>query len=437
MGLVRDTLITFSTHVIRAVLAILTAIIVARVLGPSGKGTYELIVLVPTLLLFVGNLGLGMANTYFGGKGKYEWTDIVSNSLVSAAALGTLLTVIFLVCFLGFRPPVLKELDPRLATAATLALPFSLLTMYLGYVLLGQKRIKEFNIVSLMQRGALLILMFSSLLLLKGGIFDATLAWVTATIIAAFVGVLFVRQSTDIRWCFHPLLFKDSIKFGIQGYLGNMLQFLNYRLDMFLIAFFMGVRFVGLYSVAVVLAEALWYFPSAVGTVVFARTPGLSTKQSDSSTPAVCRSTLFLTFFLGLGLFVVSKPLIILFFGSSFLPAIRPLWILLPGVVALSVSKVLASEITGRGKPIIGTIAAGVSLLVNVSLNLLLIPKIGILGASLASTVSYSVTAAVVLFAFMRISKSSLPDTVIIKLSDIKMLCSTIRKKHRLALLRS
>ncbi len=61
------------------ILDVSAAIIIVRFLGPPGKGTYSLTILPPTFLLIFGNIGIGGANIYFGGKKKYNWSNIVSN----------------------------------------------------------------------------------------------------------------------------------------------------------------------------------------------------------------------------------------------------------------------------------------------------------------------------------------------------------------------
>ncbi len=414
-------MITFSTQIITVILGVATAIVIARVLGPEGKGTYALIILVPTLLALLGNLGIGIANVYFGGSRRYNWAELASNSLVSALVLGIVLAFAFLAYLFIVNPAFLIDIEPRCLVLATLAVPLSLLMAHFRLILLGQERIKEYNLVTLVQSGALLILVPLLLLPIKGGVFGAIVAWASATLVATVFSILLVRRTTNIEWSFHPQLFRDSVKFGVKGYLGNVIQFLNYRLDMFLVAFFMNVTFVGYYSVSVVMAEALWYFPSAVGIVIFARTPGMKAEEANKSTPRICRNTLFITILAALVVFGLGNHIIILFFGSAFLPALKPLWILLPGVVALSISNVLSNEIAGRGKPIVGTIAAGVSLVVNIPLNLFLIPRIGISGAALASSISYTLTALVVLLAFLKISKNSWVDTILLKREDLEI----------------
>ena len=418
---IRDTLVTFSTQIIAVVLGIGVSVVIARVLGPGGKGAYSLIILVPTLLALVGNLGIGGANVYFGGSRKHNWTDLSSNSRVLALLLGTFLASAVLAYLFVVNPSFLSGLALGGLVLASLVVPLSLMVTYFTSILLGQDRIKEYNLVTLAQSGTLLMLVVILLLAVKGGVFSTIAAWAGATLVAAVFAILLVRRTTTIRWSFHRQPFRDSVKFGVKGYLGSAIQFLNYRLDMLLVAMFMGTTFVGYYSVSVAMAEALWYLPAAVGTVIFARTPGMKAEDANRSTPRICRNTLFLTIMAGLLLFILSRYIILLLFGSAFLPALEPLWLLLPGIVALSVPKVLAPEISGRGKPIVGTIAAGVSLAVNIPLNIVLIPRIGISGAALASTASYAVSALVTLVFFLKISKNSWVDTLLFKREDLQL----------------
>jgi len=420
MKFIKDLFITFSTQITVVALSFGTSIVVARVLGPEGKGAYSLIILIPTILAMVGNLGIGIANAYFGGKKKYALSDIAANSIIAALGIGSILAIIFLVYFFLFQPSFLHGIEPQAIVLATLVLPLSLLIVYFSYILLGQTKIKEFNLVNLVQGGALLIFTLFLLFVIQKNVFNVIIAWVIAIILAISLSIWLVSRIAKINIKFNPLLFVDSVKFGGQGYLGNVIQFLNYRLDMLLVAIFINLTYVGYYSIAVPLAEALWYFPSAVGTVIFARTISLSPEEANKSTPRICRNTLFLTLLAALVLFAVGKYVILLLFGSDFLPALSPLQILLPGVVVLSICKVLGNDIVGRGKPIINTIIAGISLAINIPLNIILIPRMGISGAALASTISYTASAIFAIIAFMKISGVNLTALIIMKPDDFR-----------------
>jgi len=94
----------------------------------------------------------------------------------------------------------------------------------------------------------------------------------------------------------------------------------------------------------------------------------------------------------------------VLLYSSAFLPAVRPLQILLPGIVALSVGRVLANDVAGRGRVMLNNYAGLVTVATNVILNILWIPKYGIAGAALASTGSYTLAFFTQLFLYARLS---------------------------------
>lgn len=432
MKFIKNTLVTFSVQITATVLTIVATITIARVLGPSGKGAYSLTILVPTLLFLLGTLGIQIANTYFVGSKKYKATDLASNSLVSALGLGIILAVGFLTYFHFYHPSFLRDIDPLHLVIAVSVLPFHLLSSYFAYLLLGEQKVNQYNLVHAFPSSVLLVLVLVLLLGFKTGLLGAILSWAAAMFMSGLLSILLVRKLTSIRWSFHPKLFKESVGFGIKGYLGNIVQFLNFRLDMLLVAFFMNVAFVGYYSIAVAMAEALWLFPSAVAVVVFGRTPGLSAEEANISSPRVCRNTLFIITLAAVALFFLARYIIAILFGSAFLPALQPFWILLPGIVALGASRAVGSDIAGRGKPIIMLVPAAISLAVNIPLNLLLIPRWGIAGAAFASTISYIIAAIVVIVIFLRISKNSWVDTLILKRQDLKIYTGLIAKVRSL-----
>jgi O-antigen/teichoic acid export membrane protein len=88
---------------------------------------------------------------------------------------------------------------------------------------------------------------------------------------------------------------------------------------------------------------------------------------------------------------ILSPWAIPLVFGARFSPSVSVVWWILPGTIALSVSKVICADLAGRGRPEFSSICAFLSLAVTVSLDLLLIPRMGINGAALASSAAYSV----------------------------------------------
>jgi stage V sporulation protein B len=98
--------------------------------------------------------------------------------------------------------------------------------------------------------------------------------------------------------------------------------------------------------------------------------------------------TIYLILPVVFGLFVLSEPVVRILFGPDFYPAVLPLKILVFGSLFLTLSKICQSFITGVGKPVSYTRYMIFSGVLNIVLNLILIPPYGLIGAAIATTIS-------------------------------------------------
>ena len=93
-------------------------------------------------------------------------------------------------------------------------------------------------------------------------------------------------------------------------------------------------------------------------------------------------------------------------------------YVLLPAVISLSMSKVMTSYIAGRGRP--GPISLGTTITVvaNIVANFVLIPRLGIVGAS----------AAILLFVASRLSHRSILTLIVPGREEVRILVSGVRR---------
>ena len=131
------------------------------------------------------------------------------------------------------------------------------------------------------------------------------------------------------------------------------------------------------------------------------------------------RTTIAVVAVTALPVFVLGPYLVRTVYGARFADAGVALRFILPGVIAYSVVAVLTRYITGRGRPGTATLIMATGLAVNVTANLMLVPRLGIDGAALSSSISYVTTALVTIAVFRRLSGASLADTLLIKRSDV------------------
>lgn len=433
----KNSLITFIYQVLIFILRLIISIILARSLGPSGRGIYALIILIHTVMLKLGSLGIESANVYFTGSKQYKIKEITSNSLFSSILLGLILILLFFgIYHLNIFQDFLNsnQINHFYLWIIILTIPLFLLFGFLINIFLGNERIITYNKINIFKIILHLITIIFFLLILRQGIFGAVFSYILTIIGATLFVILLMRTLTKISFSFNLRIFKDLTKYGLKTYFGNLAQFLNYRLDVFLVAAFLSPAAVGFYSISVALAEKIWMLPGSIALVLFSRVSSLKDTKANNLTPKFARNTFFIVFVLSLILAFFSRPFIRIFFGSAFLPSVMPLLILLPGIIALSGAKTLTADLAGRGKPQFGTYASFVSLGINVPLNLYFIPKWGISGAAFASSVAYIVATFIIIIAFIKISKKSWVEILLIKKQDFqyyKNLFSKIKMKIR------
>ena len=115
---------------------------------------------------------------------------------------------------------------------------------------------------------------------------------------------------------------------------------------------------------------------------------------------------------------VVSPLAITWLFGGQFEPAVTPLMLLMPGVVAVSAARVLGSYMFSQGKVIYNTYTTFIALGVTLVLDLALIPVLGINGAALASSIAYAVSLLATLWFYRRLTGARIGGALVPRLSD-------------------
>lgn len=384
--------VTLITKVLGLCLSIVNAAIIARWLGPEGKGMLALALLVPGMLGLFLSGGIGVANVYFAGSRRLDVITLTANSL-GFAILATILGfgIIIGLATGGWLEAIVPGVPIWILIIAILAFPTGLLKGFFSSILQGLQRIFTLNLIDLSQGILTLSLTILFVIGLKLSLLGALVAPLASGFLSIIVlGMLLRREGGLLTPRLKYSAIRTMLSFGLKGHIGNMLQFFNYRLDIFILNGFLGPANVGIYTVSVRLAELLWYLPDAVGFVIFPKAASSRPEDMNAFTPRVFHITLGLTALGALGLALFGRPAINLVFSSVFIGAYVPMLVLLPGVVLLGGAKVLTNEIAGRGYPHYNSLNSGLALILTVILDLVLIPRYGLLGAALASSIAYA-----------------------------------------------
>jgi O-antigen/teichoic acid export membrane protein len=389
----------------------LTTIVLARLLGPDGWGTYFVAQSLFLILTVLSGLGVEQGIAYYVGSGRWG----------ARAAYGSALKVSLLIGLAGagvglgaheLAPSAFAGLTLWLTAAVVVALPFGLVRFYVSYVALATDRYEVYTLMSTLQ--ALLAL---SLAVPGAILFDLEGAIVATTLSTVAIGIgsaLWASGRLPPERTGEPGQLRRAISFGVKGYAANALQFLNYRLDLFILSAVTSTVVVGRYALAVAVTALMWLLPGALSDVLFPRVARLSGRDEEVTREMVetksVRHASLVTVTTSLLLAAALVLLVVPIFGEDFRLSVRLGLILLPGGALVGISSVLAATVVGRGKPIYTLYGAFVVTPLTVLLYALLIPWLHADGAALASTLSYASTFVLTAWFYQRVTgRSALP----------------------------
>lgn len=415
-SVLKSSVVTLVSQFVLVALSFAAEVLVSRILGPERRGIYSLLIIIPVLAFNFASFGIDSSNIYFTSKNEYKLSVIFSNSLFFTFFITIVSALAF---FFVFEFPsienycISKGLLRVHLLIALLAVPFYSIFMYMIYIYIGRQQIVLYSKINILKALVQLICVIVFLFFLHSGLKGALLSYFLSFFIPLLVIFYLAYKEDFLKWDFDRNFLKKSFTYGLKVHFANLAQYLNYRLDTLMIAYFLMPVQVGYYSLSVSIAERLWLIPSAFSTVLFPHVASGDAKSNDL-TPKITRHVVFIELIMCLGIIVLGRLFIQLFFGAVYLPATLPLFYLLPGILAVSISKILSADLAGKGKPHYATYASTTALVINVVLNIVLIPKWGISGAALASSITY-IGANLVLIYF---SGRKWQDLLIIKASD-------------------
>jgi O-antigen/teichoic acid export membrane protein len=218
------------------------------------------------------------------------------------------------------------------------------------------------------------------------------------------------------------LLARRTLGLGLRYHAGTAASYLLLRVDIFILnALEPTTAAVGLYSLAVTLAELTKLLTDAIVPVMMPEQVETSAGHAAAVTAATVRmATLFSGVAIAL-MCLIAPVLIPLIYGPAFQGAGPALIALAPGLLALGATNPVRTYLFRLSRPGPMSLMFIAVMAVNVSLNFALIPQFGIIGASLASSVAYTLLASLQTGWFVKVTGIRLPD-LIPGLAEIRLL---------------
>jgi len=403
--------LAFGRQVFANLCQLVSVVILGRALGPEGFGQFSVAILLPYLLMALLSLGIPSANIYYIARNDVPFITALRVNLRLSIVLALVGVGVSAVLLLGFSDRFFPGVPHGLLWGAALLFPVHLLYWFLVSLLQGKQDYKGYNIALIAPAVAHLAGAAGLVWGLGLGVPAALVSWCIGQAVGLTAAAWFVgrhREQTRASDVVAAGYARRCLSYGWKVFASNLLQFLNYRADIFLVNLFINPASAGVYVIAVQIAERLLLLSHATTTVLFPRLSELHDDElaRQQLAPLVARWVNYSGLLVAVFLAVVAPPLVRLVFGSDYAGAALALLWLLPGIVILNCARVLAHDVAARGRPDLNVWANGITFVVNLIGNILLIPRYGIVGAALSTTMAYCTGMVVTLVFYSRLSQN-------------------------------
>jgi O-antigen/teichoic acid export membrane protein len=397
---VRQVSETYLTQLSIVALGFVNSILVTRILGPEGRGLFAVANTLSATGVQLGNLGLQSSNTYYVAREPGKLRLLLGNSLVVSAASGGIALVAFLLLRLL---PGLAPISGTLLALTLLAIPAGLASLLLQNLLIGTQQIRAYNTIDLATRVLAVLLVAATAplgLVSPEAVFGVVLATV---VLGALWSLLRLRSGIEgpLAWSYDTL--RECLPYGLRAYAGSLFVFLVLRSDILLVSTLRGAVETGYYAIAVGLADLLLMLPTVVGTILFPRLSAIPDLAARWQLVRRVLRVMLPATPVALGLaYLAAGPLIRIAYGAAFAPSAAAVGWLLPGVGCYAINGVLMNFLASCGMPRVVVVGPLLALVLNVAANLALIPRLGFVGAAIASSLAYALMLAISL-AYIRL----------------------------------
>jgi O-antigen/teichoic acid export membrane protein len=369
-----------------------------------------------------------MANVYYVGGQRLDGSEALSQSLV-VGALASALAAAFGHALTVTCPSLFAIADLSLFRLSLAWIPFCILNMYLSHICLGLGDTLGYTLVVTLPRGLFTLGLVIATVSSGMSVQSALLAQIAAEALSTISAVVWLTRCHGCR----PRALKwsrlrESLGYGIRFYLGKLCSVANIQVSNIILAFVVrDAAMVGMFTAASTVFSRIWVLAEALQVAALPRTVAQPGGRPELIAQVV-RLCLACCGLATLSALLLSKPIIVVVLSPRFLPVLVPVWILLPGILARVIAKILPAYFAGTNRPQVTSAVMGISIVVNLGLMYVLLPVLGLSGVALSMTIAYIVESVLLSLAFRRNTGLSLLSLVRISSADWSVLTRNVRR---------
>jgi O-antigen/teichoic acid export membrane protein len=374
-------------------------LMLARALGPTGRGTIAFITVTALVAARLAGLGIQEATSVFVARRPEARGALLTN--VVAFMTGTSLLAAGIACgalvVLGDdRPASLDAAEVGTIAVATLV---SALGDAGHSVVLGCGRFRRIALVTATASWVYPLLLLAIWSTIGLTVLRAAVAWTVAESLRALA---YLGQSLRGVAPGRPDLglLVQTVRFGSKAWIGSLARFLNFRTDQLLLGVLASEAALGVYAVAVNASEVLLYLPAATATALLPIAARTQAGRRAEQALRAFRAVILVTAGAALLGAIVGPILLPVVFGAAFEASVLPFLWLLPGALGFTAMVVFSNALVAASSPGLSSAGPLVALVVGVVLDIVLIPPFGASGAAAASSAAFLSGGCVALLVF-------------------------------------
>ena len=365
-------------------------VMVARFIGVEDLGKYTFALSFTTIFAVMVDFGLTQALIRELAKGKQKARDILSSALSIKLVLAVFVYgVIFLLINIMGYPQVTKNL----VYVAGLIMALDQFAVSFWGAFRGARNLK-LEAISIVINQIIIVGVGLTVLFLRLPLIYLMLPFVGGSLFSLIFSACSVRKKLKIKFKlkFDKRLGKYLFKIGVPFALIAIFSRIYGYIDTVFLSKMIGDRAVGFYSVAMKIPFALQFIPAALAAAIF---PAFSRHfvhdkdQLKLTFDKVMKFLMVVVLPISAGIAVLAKPIINFFYGNEYLPSVIPLQILICGLIFVFLNFPLGSLLNGCNRHLTNTFLVGTTMIINIIINLLVIPQYSYIGAAATFLVTH------------------------------------------------
>lgn len=391
-NIAKNTTWLTSAYILQKIFAFIYFTLIARWLGANDIGLYVFAVSLVTILAVFIDFGLSPVLIRESAKFKEKANNYLNNVITIKILLAIITFVATVIIINLLNKPTIAQ---TMVYLAGLVMIFDSFTLSFWAIFRAWQNLK-YEAISIAINQIIIIVIGLAGVLLKLPLYILIIALLVGSLFNFIYSLTLLKTKLNFKFKFSwqpdilKTLFKIALPFAIAGIFARGYMYI----DQVLLSVLIGDNSLGWYSVAYKMTYALQFFPAAFAAAIFPAMSNYYLCEKEKLQKVFEKSMYFLIILaipIALGVASLADKIILFLYTDQYQPSIITLQIFIFAVIGLFLGYPVGSILNACDKQTINTINMGITMVLNIILNITLIPQYQHLGAAIAALISLTV----------------------------------------------